>query len=311
MTNLTAEEVKALKGRGFLRNKGTDCFSARIITKNGVLTTRQAAVLAQAAEQFGDGKLALTTRLTVELTGIPYEKIEAFCDFIGKEGMTPGGTGPRVRPVVACKGTVCVHGLYDTQAFAEEIHDAYYVGWYDVKLPHKFKIAVGGCPNNCVKPSLNDFGIVGQRVPLFDADGCKGCGKCPPQNVCPVKAMHREGDSVILDEARCVNCGKCIGACNFGCITEKASGFHIYIGGKWGKSSRAGTLVPGIFSKEEVFSMIEKAILFYREQGFVGERFGDMIDRLGEAAVIQALLSDDILSRKQAILDAALHTAEA
>ena len=32
-------------------------------------------------------------------------------------------------------------------------------------LPHKFKIAVGGCPNNCVKPDLNDLGIVGQRVP--------------------------------------------------------------------------------------------------------------------------------------------------
>ena len=36
-----------------------------------------------------------------------------------------------------------------------------------VKLPHKFKIAVGGCPNNCVKPNLNDLGIIGQRVPEF------------------------------------------------------------------------------------------------------------------------------------------------
>ena len=28
-------------------------------------------------------------------------------------------------------------------------------------LPAKFKIGVGGCPNNCVKPTLNDIGIVG------------------------------------------------------------------------------------------------------------------------------------------------------
>ena len=46
-------------------------------------------------------------------------------------------------------------------------HDEFYVNWHDVKLPHKFKIAVGGCPNNCVKPNLNDLGIVGQLIPNF------------------------------------------------------------------------------------------------------------------------------------------------
>lgn len=29
--------------------------------------------------------------------------------------MGHGGTGKKVRPLVSCKGTVCVHGLYDTQ----------------------------------------------------------------------------------------------------------------------------------------------------------------------------------------------------
>jgi dissimilatory sulfite reductase (desulfoviridin) alpha/beta subunit len=32
-----------------------------------------------------------------------------------------------------------------------------------VTLPHKFKIGVGGCPNSCVKPSLNDVGIEGRH----------------------------------------------------------------------------------------------------------------------------------------------------
>ena len=36
----------------------------------------------------------------------------------------------------------------------EEIHERFYHGYREVKLPHKFKIAVGGCPNNCVKPDL-------------------------------------------------------------------------------------------------------------------------------------------------------------
>ena len=57
-----------------------------------------------------------------------------------------------------------------------------------MKLPHKFKIAVGGCPNNCVKPDLNDLGIVGQLIPNFDEDECNGCKKCSVVTACPMKA---------------------------------------------------------------------------------------------------------------------------
>ena len=53
--------------------------------------------------------------------------------------------------------------------------------------------------------------------------------------------------------------------------------------------------------------MIEKAILLYREQGITGERFAATIERLGFDNVEQQLLSDEILERKQEILDAQLH----
>ena len=38
---MTAEEIKALKGRGWLLNKGTENFSARIVTVGGRGTTEQ------------------------------------------------------------------------------------------------------------------------------------------------------------------------------------------------------------------------------------------------------------------------------
>ena len=47
----------------------------------------------------------------------------------------------------------------------QKLYDEYYIGWADIKLPHKFKIGIGGCPNSCVKPALNDFGIEGHRIP--------------------------------------------------------------------------------------------------------------------------------------------------
>ena len=160
---LTEADIKRVKGEGFLRNRGTDCFSARVLTVNGVMTVEDMAVLCEAAKLYGNGKVSFTTRLTVEVPGIHFDNIPAFKAHIAKAGLVVGGTGPRVRPIVACKGTTCTFGLYDTQALAKEIHERFYLGWHHVTLPHKFKIACGGCPHNCVKPDLNDIGIIGAK----------------------------------------------------------------------------------------------------------------------------------------------------
>lgn len=157
----TPEERKIVKNRGFLSNKGGELFSARIITENGVLNVEQMRNICDMAEKFGDGQVFFTSRLTVEFPGIQYKNIEAVEEYAKSVGLVIGGTGARVRPVVACKGTVCVFGLIDTQGLATEIHKRFFEGYGKVALPHKFKIAVGGCPNSCVKPSLNDFGIMG------------------------------------------------------------------------------------------------------------------------------------------------------
>lgn len=155
MLNITDAERKSLKNRGIISTRDGEHFIARVITVDGTLNTEEMDVIKEAAYKFGNGKVALTTRLTVEVQGITYENIEPFCEYISKAGLYTGGTGGRVRPIVACKGTVCVHGLIDTQELTRELHEKFYKGWYDVKLPHKFKIGVGGCPNNCIKPGLN------------------------------------------------------------------------------------------------------------------------------------------------------------
>ena len=306
--NITDAEKKALKGRGYIMTRDGEHFIARIITVDGVLTSQQLTVLAQAAQQFGNGQMALTSRLTAEVQGLTYDAIEPFDEYIAQAGLYTGGTGSRVRPIVACKGTVCVHGLIDTQELARELHEKFYRGWYDVKLPHKFKIGVGGCPNNCIKPSLNDFGIMGQKVPAYDPDDCSGCKKCSVVDVCPMKAAQLDEDGIMqIDRDVCNNCGKCVDACRFDCVTQEKAGYRIFVGGLWGKRQRVGTMVDEIYSKEEVFEMVERAILLYREQGQTGERFGAFIDRIGADNFISQLKAGDVMERKQAILDAPLH----
>ena len=305
MATLTVskEEEKRLKGMGFLNNKGTDNFSARVITVNGKVTAAQQRCLAEAAEKFGNGILTFTTRQTVEVQGIPYENVEAFQEYLAKEGLETGGTGPLVRPVVSCKGTTCQYGLLDSFALSEEIHKRFYKGYRSVKLPHKFKIAVGGCPNNCVKPNLNDLGIIGQRIPAYDASLCKGCKKCSVAEACPNGAPKLVDGVMQIDKEICLNCGRCVGHCRFDSIVDGAYGFKIYIGGRWGKKVSHGKALHKVFtSKEEALDVIEKAILLFREQGKPGERFASTIERLGFENVEKQLLSNDLLERKEEIL---------
>ena len=297
------DEVKRVKGLGCLRNKGTDCFNIRVLTVNGKLTAHQTNVLAEAAQKYGSGELTLTTRMTVEVKGIHFDNIAPFREFIAQAGLVTGGTGPLVRPVVACKGTTCQFGLYDTFDLAEQIHNRFYLGYHSVKLPHKFKIACGGCPNNCVKPDLNDLGIVGQRIPGFEVEKCKGCKKCRIEAMCPMKAACVEEKLLKVDKDICNNCGRCIGQCPFDAVAEGTPGFKIYIGGRWGKKVAQGKPLSKIFTdREEVLNVVESAILLFREQGLPGERFADTISRIGFENVEDQLLSGELLARKEKII---------
>ena len=308
MLNLTDEQKKAYKARGIILTRDGEHFIERIVSPNGVFTNAQMQAVTDAARQYGSGKVAMTTRLTMEIMDVPFENIEACCDAMYAAGLYVGGTSSLVRPVVACKGSYCVHGLMDIHPFAERVFNEFYVGWHTTRLPHKFKIGIGGCPNNCVKPAFHDFGIMGQSIPDYDPDLCNACNKCSVVDKCPVKACSRDEEgTLVIDSAKCTNCGKCIGACAFDSIEEKARGYKVTIGGIWGKTQRMGSPVPGIYTEDEIMKLIEKALLIYREQGITGERFGRTVERIGVDNFIAQMLSDDILERKQAILEAKLH----
>lgn len=302
---VSAQEKAALKGEGFLPQRDGEHYAVRVVTGDGTLTADKARVLAQIAETYGRGYQSYTTRLTVEIPWIRHADIPRVKAALREAGLAAGGTGPRVRPVVACKGTVCVFGLYDTQRLARLVHERFYEGYYDVKLPHKFKIGLGGCPNNCIKPDLNDFGVVGQRAPLCDADKCRGCRKCAPAEACRVGAAQQGPDGKLrVDPAKCNNCGQCVGICPFGAVEAGQSGYRVFVGGKWGKAARRGQPLPKIYDEAQTLRLLETAILYYRENGRPGERFGDMIDRLGFETVAAALESGEALARKAAILRA-------
>ncbi len=297
------DTIQQLKAEGFLHNRGSENFSARILPVGGSLSAEQTIAVGEASRLYGDSKVSFTSRMTVELPQIPYSKIDEFKQFIYQAGLITGGTGAKVRPVTSCKGSTCIFGLYDTNALNLAIHTRFYEGYRSVPLPHKFKIACVGCPNNCIKPELNDFGIVGQRGPLLDTTICKRCKLCLPEKTCPQKAIQRKsGGTPHIDPSSCNNCARCIQACPFGAIQAEETRFKVFLGGRWGKQIRIGTAMKGLFTEEEVLLLIEKSLLLFKEEGVQGERFASVVERLGMEEVERRLLSLDLIQRKEEII---------
>lgn len=280
---LTPEQIAEVKALGCLRDKRyDDIFNVRVITRNGKITAAEQKSIAEAAELFGSSEVAMTSRMTIEIQGVSYENIPKLINFLKERGLETGGTGAKVRPVVSCKGTTCQFGLIDTFSLSQKIHELFYVGYHDVILPHKFKIAVGGCPNNCVKPDLNDLGIIGQKLFVVDLDKCRGCKKCAVENACPMKAATVKEGKIYIDASVCNHCGRCVSKCLFRAFVQETEGYKVCIGGRWGKKTAMGRPLYKIFtSEQEVLDVVEKTICLFRDEGMKGERFADTIERLG------------------------------
>ncbi|MFD8951838.1 cobalamin biosynthesis protein CobG [Streptomyces xanthophaeus] len=78
-----------------------DGFLARVRIPGGLLTAPQAAVLALAADRFGDGHLELTSRGNVQLRGLPDGCGAALAELLDSAGLLPAPSHERIRNIVA------------------------------------------------------------------------------------------------------------------------------------------------------------------------------------------------------------------
>lgn len=262
-----------------LREKGKIAVRGRVLA--GVMTAAQMAAVARIAEEFGDGTVGLTTRLNVELPGIHRRDAGEVAERLREAGIEPGSTGPTLRSVVACKGTVCRHGCYDTQGLARAIEEQY----GGCALPRKLKISLSGCPNNCARVQLNDIGIAGRRYPLF-ADECEGCGAC--EKVCREGAVRVADGRVLFSGEACIGCGDCIAICPKDAVGVASEGLRLYLGGRSGRVIRVGTEAEGLVAEEEILDTITKLLDYFRENALPGERLGEMMERVGIEEVFAA-----------------------
>ena len=175
--------------------------------------------------------------------------------------------------------------MIDTAHLAAEF-DSRYGGR---ELPHKFKFGVTGCRNNCLKAEENDMGVKGGLKPTWHQSACTFCGVC--QAVCPQKiiAVDKIARTVTFDEAACVYCGRYVKSCPSDAWSGH-SGFIISFGGLYSNRIAVGkNFLPLIFDESKLFAIVDVALKFFAEHAKSGERFRNMLDRVGWEKFIGAV----------------------
>jgi dissimilatory sulfite reductase (desulfoviridin) alpha/beta subunit len=149
-----------------------------------------------------------------------------------------------------------------------------------LKRRHEFTVAIADCPNACSRPQIADLGLIGAAEPCQTAEVCHQCMGCV--HACRERAIAHPGLLPILDPARCVRCGACTRVCLSGTLQVGRRGWRIQVGGRHGRHPRLGTELPGLYSREGVLAAADCCADFHLRNAVAGERFGELLERLGE-----------------------------
>ncbi|MEG3072088.1 MAG: sulfite reductase subunit C [Candidatus Syntrophopropionicum ammoniitolerans] len=217
--------TKLLKKNAFRVTKVRGVTASRVRVPGGHLKAEYLSLLQNIAETYGNGTVHITNRQGFEIPGIAFANMPAVNELlqpiieglgINQQESGKGYSAAGTRNVVACVGNrVCPFACYDTTAFAQRIEKAIFPN--DLH----FKIALTGCPNDCAKVRMHDFGIMGMTEPQYNKDRCVNCSAC-------VKACERKSVGILSEvnykveryADKCIGCGECVLACPVGLLDQ-------------------------------------------------------------------------------------------
>lgn len=124
----------------------------------GGTTPNELRAIADVAEKFKVKTVHVTGGQRIALYGLKKEELPVIWKDLNAAGMVSGHAyGKALRTVKTCVGKEwCRFGTQDSTHLGIELEKLTWGSW----MPHKFKMAVSGCPRNCAEATIKDFGVV-------------------------------------------------------------------------------------------------------------------------------------------------------
>jgi len=285
--------TKKLKKNAFRVTKERGLTASRVRVPGGHLDAKYLSMIQEIAETYGDGSVHMTVRQGFEIPGIRYEDMDKVNELLQPiiEGLKinqpepgKGYSSSGTRNISACVGNkVCPYACYDTSEFAFKIEKAIFPDDLHVK------VALTGCPNDCAKVRMHDFGIIGMTEPQYRAERCVSCGAC--EKACKRKsvgALSMVNYRIQHNHEKCIGCGECVIQCpTRAWVRSDKKYYRLTLLGRTGKKNpRLGEDFIKWADEESILKIITNTYDYVREYIDLSapggkEHIGYIVDRTG------------------------------
>lgn len=144
------------RAHGNIQKDGTYSVVPRMF--GGLCTSQQLRDIADIADKYQVPEIKVTGGQRIDMFGIKKEELPSMWKDLSDAGFVSGHAyGKALRTVKTCVGSKwCRFGTQDSTGLGVQLEELTWGSW----MPHKFKIAVSGCPRNCAEATIKDFGVV-------------------------------------------------------------------------------------------------------------------------------------------------------
>lgn len=270
-------------------------------------TSQALRTLADIWERHGSGLTNLHGSTgDIVFLGTTTDELEPTFAELTAAGFDLGGSGSCMRTPSACVGPArCEWACYDTlklcynltQEFQDELHRPMF--------PYKFKFKCAGCPNDCVASIARaDMSIIGTwkdaiqidqaEVEKYAKAGLDIEGAVVAK--CPSQCISYNG-KLRIDDGECVHCMHCLNVMPKALRPGRERGATLLLGAKAPIMEGAllsSVIVPFINiddpeEYEQFKELIRRIWEFWDENGKNRERIGELIQRVGMPAFLDAV----------------------
>lgn len=242
--------------------------------------------------------------------GCRTEAIEPCFADLTAHGFDLGGSGSALRTPSCCVGKArCEWACIDTQDITYNLTMTYQDEMHRPAWPYKFKFKTSGCPNDCVASIARaDCSIIGTwrddiRINQDEVKNYAESGLDIQNHIidlCPTKCMTFENGEISIDNKNCTRCMHCINVMTKALRPGTDTGATILIGAKAPilEGAQMGSVVIPFIKMEDDYEefkeFIEKLWEWWDENGKNRERTGELIQRMGYRAFLEAVEIDPI-----------------